>query len=154
MRFRRLTGALLLAAFLSVGVGGEAAAPAKKRFHRLKLPPKPALPRSLSVDETEYVLNPSRSVVSAGRVKINVYNRGMDDHDLVVYDAQRTELAKSILGPGASDQITVTLPAGDYQVVCSLFPGTPVSHELLGMKFSLRVENPPGVPTPALPRSR
>jgi len=130
--------ALLAAAFTSVALGA--------RKHRLKVPPRPAFPRALSVDETEYELGASRTLVSSGRIRINVYNRGMDDHDLVVYDQSGTELGKSFLLPGASDQIVVTLPAGDYRVVCSLFAGTPVSHESYGMRFTLRVQDPPIVP--------
>lgn len=127
--------ALLAVTFTSVGLGA--------RKHRLKVPPRPAFPRALSVDETEFALGPSRTLVSSGRVRINVYNRGMDDHDLVVYDQSGAELGKSFLLPGASDQIVVTLPAGDFRVVCSLFAGTPVSHESYGMRFTLRVQDPP-----------
>jgi plastocyanin len=134
------------ATFSSVALGA--------RKHRLKLPPRPAFPRALSVDETEFQLGPSRTVVSSGRVRINVYNRGMDDHDLVVYDQSGTELGKSFLLPGASDQIVVTLPAGDYRVVCSLFAGTPVSHESYGMRFTLRVQDPPIVAGALLPTQR
>ncbi len=129
-----------LAALLAAG-GGSAAVGARK--HRLQIPPRPAFPRALSVDETEYQLNPSRTVVSSGRVRINVYNRGMDDHDLVVYDAAGTTLGASVLLPGAADELFVTLPAGDYRVVCSLFAGTPVSHEALGMSFTLTAQDPP-----------
>lgn len=138
--------ALLTGAYASIGLGA--------RRHRLTLPPRPALPRALSIDETEFQLDPSRTVVSAGQVRINVYNRGMDDHDVVVYDQSGTSFAKSALAPGASDQIVVTLPAGDYRVVCSLFAGTPISHEAFGMRFTLRVQDPPRVPGVLLPTQR
>ncbi len=140
MRCRRTVALVALAALLLAGVGSVALG---ARKHRLQIPPRPAFPRALSVDETEYQLNPSRTVVSSGRVRINVYNRGMDDHDLVVYDATGTSLGASVLLPGAADEIVVTLPAGDYRVVCSLFAGTPVSHETLGMTFTLTAQNPP-----------
>lgn len=138
--------ALLSGAFASVGLGA--------RRHRLTLPPRPALPRALSVDETEFQLGPSRTTVSAGQVRINVYNRGMDDHDLVVYDSAGGSVGKSILPPGASDQLVVTLPAGDYRVVCSLFAGTTISHEGFGMRFTLRVQDPPKVSGVLLPTQR
>jgi hypothetical protein len=137
---------LLVAAFASVALGA--------RKHRLKLPPRPAFPRALSVDETEFSLGPSRTLVSSGVVRISVYNRGQDDHDLVVYDQAGTQLGKSFLLPGASDQIVVTLPAGSYRVVCSLFAGTPIAHETLGMRFTLRVQDPPRVPGEQLPAQR
>lgn len=140
MTRRRTVALVALAALLLAGTG-TAALGARK--HRLQIPPRPAFPRALSVDETEYQLNPSRKVVSSGRVRINVYNRGMDDHDLVVYDAAGASLGASVLLPGAADEIVVTLPPGDYRVVCSLFAGTAVSHETLGMVFTLTAQDPP-----------
>ena len=57
------------------------------RHHRLHVPPPlAALPSSLAVDESKYALRPSQIVLAAGRVRINVYNRGMDDHDLTLVD--------------------------------------------------------------------
>lgn len=137
---RRHAALVALVALLTAGAADMAVG---ARKHRLQIPPRPAFPRALSVDETEYQLNPSRSVVSSGRVRINVYNRGMDDHDLVVYDGSGTSLGASVLLPGAADEIVVTLAAGDYRVVCSLFAGTVLSHETLGMRFTLRVQDPP-----------
>jgi plastocyanin len=144
---RRSVAWLALVALLASGIGGTALA---ARKHRLQIPPRPAFPRALSVDESEYLLIPSRAVVSAGRVRISVYNRGMDDHDLVVYDAAGASLGATTLLPGAADEIVVTLPAGDYRVVCSLFAGTPISHETLGMRFTLTVQDPPTRPPGAL----
>ena len=138
--------ALLTGTFASIGLGA--------RRHRLTLPPRPALPRALSVDEIEYALGPSRTVVSAGRVRINVYNRGMDDHDLVVFDSSGATVGRSVLSPGSSEQLLVALPAGDYRVVCSLFAGTPISHEGFGMRFTLRVQDPPRVPGVLFPAQR
>ena len=135
-----------LAGVAVIAAGAFAYAAAPHRTHRLNVPPPPAAPRALSIDETEFVLNPSRTVVSAGTVRLNVYNRGMDDHDLVVYDQAGTELGKAILPPGGADQIVVKLPAGDYRVVCSLFAGTEIAHETLGMRFTLTVQDPPGIP--------
>ncbi len=140
MRRPRSVAVVVLATFLVAGAGSAALG---ARKHRLQIPPRPAFPRALSVDETEYQLNPSRTVVSSGRVRINVYNRGMDDHDLVVYNAVGALLGASILLPGAADEIVVTLPAGNYRIVCSLFAGTPVSHETLGMVFTLTAQDPP-----------
>lgn len=145
---RRRTPALV--ALLALCIAGTATPAPGARKHRLQVPPRPAFPRALSVDETEYQLTASRTVVSSGRVRLNVYNRGMDDHDLVVYDGARTPLAKSVLPPDAADEIFVTLPAGDYLVVCSLFAGTPISHETLGMLFTLTVRDPPAGRTGAL----
>ena len=138
---RGLRWALVCGVLVLPMLAGTAAA---ARKHRLQIPPRPAFPRALSVDETEYQLNPSRLVVSSGRVRLNVYNRGMDDHDLAVFDAAGTPVGTSgTLLPGDAGEVVVTLPPGEYRVVCSLFAGTPISHELLGMKFTLTVQNPP-----------
>ena len=151
MNLRARAAVLLGAASLLCAGAATASAP---RPHRLRVPPRPAFPRALSIDESEFTLGPSRTVVSSGRVRLNVYNRGMDDHDVTVYDAAGGELGKALLQPSASDQIVVTLPAGDYRVVCSLFAGTPVSHEAYGMRFTLRVQDPPRVPGVLLPAQR
>ena len=135
MRTAALAG---LVAALAVA-GTLAAGAASARLHRLHLPPPPAPPRALSVDEVEYDLVPSRNVVSAGVVRIAAYNRGMDDHDLVVVGPDARPLASAALAPGTSALLTPRLEAGDYRVICSLFAGTPASHELLGMRFVLHV---------------
>jgi hypothetical protein len=127
-----LVAALALAGTLAMGAAGA-------RLHRLHLPPPPAPPRALSVDEVEYDLVPSRSVVSAGVVRISAYNRGMDDHDLVVIGPDGRPIASAALAPKTSALLTPRLEAGDYRVICSLFAGTPASHELLGMRFVLHV---------------
>lgn len=139
-------GRVALAVALIVGLLAVSIAPAAVRRHRLKVPPRPALPRALSVDEVEWAVTPSRKVVSSGRVTINVYNRGMDDHDFVIENAAGAELGKAFLQPGGSDQVVVVLPPGEYKLVCSLFRGTPISHETLGMVSTLRVEAPPVTP--------
>ena len=142
MRRSRTVALVALCVLLLAGVASQALA---ARKHRLQLPPRPAFPRALSVDEVEYELTPSRVVVSSGRVRINVYNRGMDDHNLEVFDGTGSSVAltPTPLLPGAADEIFVTLPAGDYRVVCSLFAGTVISHEAYGMKFTLTVQDPP-----------
>ena len=63
-----------------------AAAPATGgalRRHRLILP-TPPLPRSLTVDESEWQIIPSERVVAAGTVTMQVYDRGQDAHNLTV----------------------------------------------------------------------
>jgi hypothetical protein len=145
-----LAGALLLSA-------GAVAADAPLRIHRLFLPPPPTsspapspaptpapapapapLATSLSVDEKEWAVTPSKKTVAAGVVTIQVYNRGMDDHDLTLVGANGTKYTVS-LAPGAQGQLTPSLPAGDYKLFCSLFAGTPASHEALGMSAVLQV---------------
>jgi uncharacterized cupredoxin-like copper-binding protein len=119
--------------------GAIAAAPleAVARHHRLHVPP-PALPSSLAVDETEYTLRPSQIVLAAGQVKFNVYNRGMDDHDLTLVDGNG--VARQLpVKPGESGTLVVALRPGSYRLYCSLFAGTPQSHDALGMHNTIEV---------------
>lgn len=134
----RLAAALLLAAL--VLAASAAAAP---RLHRTKLPPAPPLPTSLAVDEGEWQVVPSQRVVAAGAVTLRVYNRGEDDHDLTLVDASGQKQS-ILLGPSASGTLRVTLTPGAWKLYCSLFAGTPDSHEDQGMAAVIRAKRPPG----------
>ena len=123
----RAVGALFAVALVAAGT-----AVAAPRIHRTTLPPPPVLPTSLAVDEDEWNVRPSKRIVAAGEVKIQVYNRGMDDHDLAVVDSTGQTLRVD-LAPGASGELTAQFAPGRYKLFCSLFAGTPASHEDFGM---------------------
>ncbi len=133
----RIAGALIC-----VSLVAAASAVAAPRLHRTKLPPPPPLPTSLAIDETEWKVVPSKTVVAAGRVTLRVYNRGMDDHDLSLVDSAGT-LHQAYLAPGDSTVLRATLAPGLYRVYCSLFAGGPASHEALGMVSRIRVRADP-----------
>lgn len=101
-------------------------------------PQPPPLPRIVAVDETEYAIELSRPAVGAGEVTFNVYNRGMDDHDLAVVDAGGT-LQVVAVPPRETRTLVVQLSAGTAKLYCSLFGGTAASHEALGMVTYLDV---------------
>ena len=84
-------------------------------------------------------MRPSQLVVAAGTVTVHAYNRGMDDHNIFFYDAQGVAHTAPI-APGKSATVTADLAPGTYHFVCSLFAGTPQSHEALGMHFELTVK--------------
>ena len=92
----------------------------------------PPLPRTVAVDETEYSISLSRPLVGAGQVTFNVYNRGMDEHDLAVVDANGVVQVVSVPSR-ESRSLVAELGVGRVRVYCSLFAGTPASHEALGM---------------------
>jgi hypothetical protein len=154
-RGRRGVAVLLGAALVLAATTATAAGPL--RIHRLFLPPPAtapattpapapapaptpptALPTSLSVDMKEWAVTLSKRTVAAGVVLLQVNNRGMDDHDLTVVGADGKKYV-IVLGPGAQGPLTPTLASGDYKLYCSLFEGTPSSHEALGMKAVLQV---------------
>ena len=101
-------------------------------------PITPPLPHSLSVDETEYMITTSHNVVAAGAVKITAYNRGMDEHDLVIKGPGGIRGMIQPYLPGTSRTIVVHLKRGTYLFYCSMFAGTPQSHEALGMHTLVR----------------
>jgi plastocyanin len=140
-RCTRSASVVILMTLAVVGVGIAAVAPPPvARHHRLHVPPPPTpvLPSSLAVDEAEYTLRPSQIVVAAGQVKINVYNRGMDDHDLTVVDGNGATQQVGVK-PGTSATLIVALKPGTYRLYCSLFEGTPESHDALGMHSTIDV---------------
>jgi plastocyanin len=113
------------------------------RQHRLHLP-TPPLPHSLTVDESEYTVVPSERVVAAGNVTFQVYDRGQDEHNLTVQGPITPSGAGRIRGQvwmqsGGSATIVTKLPAGTYKLYCSMFAGTPQSHEMLGMHVLINV---------------
>ena len=131
---RRAAAILLLGTLASALAWSTADA---ERRHRVKLP-EAELPRSLTVDESEWALRPSKRLLAAGTVRVRVYNRGEDDHNLVLHERDGTPHVVS-LKPKEDGTITARLAPGSYTLVCSLFAGTPDSHELRGMTTTLRV---------------
>ena len=97
-----------------------------------------AAPGRLLVTGKEYDLTLSRSTVAAGRVTIQLLNRGEDDHDLRlrrITHGSGTPVARwALTKPGDVSDLTVRLSRGRYRLWCSL-PG----HRELGMRATLRV---------------
>lgn len=122
---------VVLALTLAPGAAG--------RERRTHLPPAagPPLGRSLTVDESEWALRASKRTVAAGAIRIRVYNRGEDDHNLVIVDSGGAAHVVA-LKPGADGTLTPRLRPGTYTLFCSLQAGTPESHEDRGMKFTLQ----------------
>lgn len=127
----------IVCGFLAAALAAGGVADGKPRRHRLNLP-VPTLGKTLTVDEFEFALRPSKIAVAAGRVRIRVYNRGEDEHNLVVVGKDgRTHVVD--LQPSTSGVITPRLARGRYKLFCSLYEGTPQSHETRGMRFELAV---------------
>lgn len=95
---------------------------------------------ALGVDEAEWSLRPSHLAVARGRVRIHVYNRGHDAHDLVIVGPNGVRVAKVYLRVGADVVLRPLLrKAGRYRLYCSLFAGTPNAHARKGMVASVVV---------------
>jgi plastocyanin len=127
----------VMAAAVAVALAVFPAA-ASSRRHRLHLPPT-QLARSLTVDEKEWAVQPSKTIVAAGTVRFQAHNRGQDDHNFVIIDAAGNGFASVSLMPGGSAQVVAKLHPGTYRLFCSLFAGTPESHDARGMHAFLTV---------------
>ena len=127
-----------LAIFAAAILGANLAAPAAARRHRLHVPPT-SLPRSLAVDEKEWQVQPSETQIAAGTIQFHAYNRGQDSHNFVIENAAGQIYGYVPLRPGASATVVANLPPGTYKLFCSLYAGTPESHDLLGMHAYITV---------------
>ncbi len=101
----------------------------------------PALPARMLIYAQEWSLWPSRSVVPAGRVTVQLSNRGMDAHDLRIRRVNQTGAmigrgeGVAMTASGRLRQSTWRLGAGAYELYCSM-PG----HAARGMQARLRVK--------------
>jgi plastocyanin len=123
----------LLAAVSAVAVAVTAAGAATALAGRgAEAPPAPG---AVSVSAREFALTLSRPAVGAGPVRVQLINRGEDDHDLWV---SRVGGDRSwqypVTKPGEAATRTLRLAAGRYRMICSL-----EGHEALGMRATLRV---------------
>jgi heme/copper-type cytochrome/quinol oxidase subunit 2 len=129
----RLVAPIALVAVMTMPLMTASGTP-RHRPHR----PPPPLARSLTVDEQEWSVIPSQTVVAAGVVTFRVYDRGQDPHDLVVKGPGGVRGMVSLV-PGGSGTIVAHLRPGTYLLYCSMFMGTPQSHYARGMHATLTV---------------
>ena len=105
----------------------------------LAAPAQAAAPARMLVIADEWMLLSSRRKVAAGKLEIQLYNRGEDVHDLA---ARRVSRAGKPVGrtfrvhetrPGDLSEATWRLKSGKYSLWCTL-PG----HRAAGMRATLR----------------
>jgi hypothetical protein len=99
-----------------------------------------AAPARMLVTADEWMLIASRQSIRAGRVQVQLYNRGEDAHDIA---ARRVNRLGERVGrtwriretrPGELGEATWRLRSGKYRLWCALS-----AHEAAGMRASLRV---------------
>lgn len=97
-----------------------------------------AAPARMLVTADEWLLLTSRQAVEAGRVQVQLYNRGEDAHDIA---ARRVNRLGERVGrtwriretrPGELGDATWKLRSGKYRLWCTL-----LAHEAAGMRASL-----------------
>jgi plastocyanin len=118
-----------------VALGGSGAAAGARTQH-----PYPA---RLLVYAQEWSLSPSRATLPAGRVIVQLWNRGMDPHDLRARRLSGGRMvgqtfAVHLTLPGRVSTATWTLRPGRYQLYCSM-PG----HMKAGMRVQITVGRRP-----------
>lgn len=127
----RLTAPVALGTLIAASLASVAP------HHRLHRPPIP-LARSLTVDEREWTVTPSQTVVAAGVITFYVYDRGQDAHNLTIRGPGGIR-GVIWLQSGGSGKIVAHLRPGRYLLYCSMFAGTPQSHQMRGMQATLTV---------------
>jgi hypothetical protein len=95
-------------------------------------------PARMLVTADEFMLLASRQRVAAGKVEIQLYNRGEDAHDLAARRLRRGKPVGRTLRvretrPGDLGEATWRLKSGKYSLWCTL-PG----HRAAGMRATLR----------------
>jgi hypothetical protein len=113
----------LVALFVAALVGNAAASAGSARP-----------PARMLVYAREWSLWPSRTSLPAGRVTVQLYNRGEDAHDLRIRRRGHTVGTLAVTKSGALGQASWRLARGTYELYCSL-PG----HRAKGMHVTLRV---------------
>jgi uncharacterized cupredoxin-like copper-binding protein len=99
-----------------------------------------AVPSRMLVYAQEWSLWPSRSTVPAGKVIVQLWNRGMDAHDLRIRRVRQTGAmigraeGVAVTASGQLHQSTWRLGAGTYELYCSM-----PAHAARGMHARIRV---------------
>jgi plastocyanin len=95
------------------------------------------LPLRLGVDEVEYRVTPSRTVVGAGNVQFNVHNFGEDQHDLAIARDGVIGVQTPLIDSQGTATVTADLSPGTYRLYCTLFGG---QHDAWGMNATITVQ--------------
>jgi plastocyanin len=95
-------------------------------------------PAPVSARLSEWTIQLSETTVPAGPVTFTVTNSGSIPHAFEV-EGQGTERETSLIQPGATATLTLTLEPGTYEVYC---PVGENSHKKLGMETHLMVVSP------------
>jgi hypothetical protein len=89
---------------------------------------------TIEIQLSEYRLTPQSVRAQAGFFTIVVHNRGVLDHNLVVFRDGKAINSVSPIGPGQTTQMSLLLTPGTYSMV-----STVLSDQSLGAYGTLRV---------------
>ena len=88
----------------------------------------------ISASEKDFSITLAKTTVSPGTYTFHVVNNGPSSHDLTINGPGVANQKTSLLSSGSSQDLTVTLTSGTYDVYCSV-PG----HKAAGMDTKLTV---------------
>jgi uncharacterized cupredoxin-like copper-binding protein len=90
---------------------------------------------ALSASLVDFAVELPEEELAAGSYTIEVTNDGSASHDLVIEDADGSEVAASeVMSPGQSGTLEVDLAAGEYVFYCSVG-----NHRGMGMEIAVTV---------------
>src|SRR6266705_1851522 len=95
----------------------------------------PGDPATVNVKMSEWKVELSQTSITAGPVTFTVTNTGNIPHAFEV-EGQGIEQETTVIQPGSSATLTLTLKPGTYEAYC---PGGNDSHRKLGMETDLKV---------------
>jgi len=88
----------------------------------------------VNVTEKDFSITLAKTTVSPGTYTFHVVNNGPSAHDFTINGPGVANKKTGLLSTGSSQDLTVTLTSGTYDVYCSV-PG----HKALGMDTKLTV---------------
>jgi plastocyanin len=100
-----------------------------------RAPRAPGAPAAVSAKLSEWKVELSEHTIAAGTVTFTIANAGTIPHAFEV-EGQGIEQETSVIQPGSSGTLTLTLKPGTYEVYC---PVGEASHKKLGMETHLKV---------------
>ena len=100
-----------------------------------RAPRAPGAPAAVSAKLSEWKVELSEHTIAAGTVTFTIANAGSIPHGFEV-EGQGIEQETSVIQPGSSGTLTLTLKPGTYEVYC---PVGEASHKKLGMETHLKV---------------
>ena len=96
--------------------------------------PETIPPGAIAVSAKDYEFDPGSLTAPAGEVVFAVTNGSSQNHEFEVMSGEESLGKIDAFGPGSTRALSVTLQAGDYQIICRLN-----GHDVLGMKGTLTV---------------
>jgi uncharacterized cupredoxin-like copper-binding protein len=94
----------------------------------------PSAPGDVQITESEFKIELSSTTLTAGAHTFDITNNGTFKHNINIEGTGIEEVESGDIEPGSTGQVSVTLPAGTYEVYCSI-----PTHKGKGMELDITV---------------